>query len=187
MAKLYFKYGVMNAGKSLALLYMANLLREQGRTPLIFTSSLDTRSGPGMVSSRTGMSAPAKSFDVDTDFVALAADFASVDCLLLDEAQFLTRAQVHDLHRLAVLRDITVMAFGLRSDFRSEAFPGSAALLLLADEITEIKAHCACGHRASFNVRLNQNLPPNLAPQILIGGSEAYKSICARCHYGNLE
>jgi len=186
MAKLYFKHGVMNAGKSLALLYMANLLREQGRTPLIFTSALDTRSGLGMVTSRTGMSAPAKSFDVDTDFVALA-DLASVDCLLLDEAQFLTRAQVQALHRLAVLRDVTVMAFGLRSDFRGEAFPGSAALLLLADEITEIKAHCACGNRASFNVRLNQNLPPDLAPQILIGGSEAYKSICGRCHYGDLE
>jgi thymidine kinase len=190
VAKLYFKHGTMGAGKSLALLYMSNFLLEQGRVSKSFTSALDTRNGVGRIASRTGMSAPATCFDDQMDFWHLGRNFVGVDYLLIDEAQFLTVKQVKDLHRVAVLRDIPVMCFGLRSDFLGRAFSGSGELLLLADEIFEIKAHCGCGNRAAFNIRLSADDAASritAGEQIVIGGSERYKSICARCHYDDMD
>jgi thymidine kinase len=188
VAKLYFKHGTMGAGKSLALLYMANFLLEQGRVSKTFTSALDTRNGVGRIASRTGMSASATCFDETTDFWQMGSGLVGIDFLLIDEAQFLSAQQVQDLHRVAVLRDIPVMCFGLRSDFLGRAFSGSGELLLLADDIVEIKAHCGCGNRAVFNVRLADNSTSRVTAgeQIAIGGSERYKAICARCHYSDV-
>jgi thymidine kinase len=183
MAKLFFRYAAMNAGKSTALLQVAHNYEERGQIPALFTSALDVRYGAGRITSRLGVSRAVPTYDRDTHFVALIGDTAPA-CILVDEAQFLTPEQVEELHRLAHLRGIPVLCFGIRSDFRGAAFPGAAALLTLADEIEEIKTVCRCGKKATMALRLSatgQRITDG--EQIEIGGNERYESVCPTRFY----
>lgn len=183
MARLFLRYSAMNAGKSTYLLQVAHNYEENGREILLLTSSLDTRDGVGVISSRIGLKRDAKLFDKSTDFTALLKG-VDVACVLIDEAQFLTFEQVRDLHRFVHQRNTPVICFAIRSDFQGNPFPGSAALLTLAEDIEEIKTICACGKRATMNVRTDENgVRVREGEQILIGGNERYKQVCARCFY----
>ena len=183
MAKLYFRYAAMNAGKSTSLLQAAHNYEERGMTVRLFTAALDDRAGKGVIASRLGIARDADTFGPDTEFVRahLGPDIA---CLLVDEAQFLTPAQVRQLHRLAHVEGIPVLCYGLRSDFRAEAFPGAAALLTLADDIEEMKSICACGRKATLNLRIDaRGQRVREGEQVVIGGNDRYRAICPTCYY----
>jgi thymidine kinase len=185
MAKLYFRYAAMNAGKSTALLQAAHNYEERGMRVALFTAAHDDRAGTGVIASRLGLVRTAATFGPDTVFErrGLPADLA---CLLIDEAQFLTRAQVTQLHRLAQRDGVPVLCWGLRGDFRGDAFPGSAALLCLADAVEEMKSVCACGRKASMNMRLDgSGRRVREGEQVLIGGNERYRGVCPKCFYAD--
>jgi thymidine kinase len=185
MAKLYFRYAAMNAGKSTALLQAAHNYEERGMRIALFTAAHDDRTGRGVIASRLGLVRTAATFGPDTVFErgGLPEDLA---CLLIDEAQFLTRAQVLQLHRLAQRHGVPVLCYGLRSDFRGEAFPGSAALLCLADTLEEMKTVCACGRKATMNMRLDgDGRRVEEGEQVLIGGNERYRAVCPKCFYAD--
>jgi thymidine kinase len=190
MAKLYFRYAAMNAGKSTALLQAAHNHEERSMQVRLFTAALDDRGGAGTIASRLGLSRPAQGFGAGTVFDALAlwggdgGDRPA--CLLIDEAQFLTREQVRQLHRLAHREGIAVLCWGLRSDFRGQAFAGSAELLTLADDLEEMKTVCACGRKASMNVRIGADgQRVTDGEQVLIGGNDRYRAVCPRCFYSD--
>jgi thymidine kinase len=184
MAKLYFRYSAMNAGKSTALLQVAHNYEEQGQKVQLFTAAIDNRYGEGRITSRLGASRDALVFDTETDFVKVAT---SVACVLVDEAQFLTPQQVQQLHRLAQVKGTPVICYGLRSDFRGEPFPGSAFLLTLADDIEEIKNICTCGKKATMNIRVDASGKRlKVGEQISIGGNESYRQACGRCFYTDI-
>ena len=171
----------MNAGKSTALLQVAHNYEEQGQTVRLFTAAIDSRYGLGKVTSRLGPQRAVETFDAGHDFLA---DVPQVACLLVDEAQFLSTAQVQQLHQLAQLRGVPVICYGLRSDFRGEPFPGSAYLLALADDIEELKNICSCGKKATMNVRVDeQGKRIREGEQVSIGGNERYRQACGRCFY----
>jgi thymidine kinase len=171
----------MNAGKSTALLQVAHNYEEQGQQVRLFTAEIDSRYGVGKVTSRLGPQREVEVFDAGTDFLAEAPPVA---CLLVDEAQFLTTAQVQQLHQLAQVRGVPVICYGLRSDFRGEPFPGSAYLLALADDIEELKNICTCGKKATMNVRVDAaGRRIRDGEQISIGGNESYRQACGRCFY----
>jgi thymidine kinase len=185
MAKLFFRYAAMNAGKSTALLQVAHNYEERGLKVRLFTAALDERSGRGVIGSRLGLQREADTFGPDTVFRrdGLGAGLA---CLLIDEAQFLTPAQVRQLHRLVHVDGLPVICWGLRSDFRAEAFPGSATLLALADDLEEMKTICACGRKASFNLRLDDaGRRVREGEQVVIGGNERYRAVCPACFYAD--
>jgi len=183
MARLFLRYSAMNAGKSTYLLQVAHNYEENGREVLLLTSSLDTRDGVGVISSRIGLKRDATTFSKTTNFTELLKD-VDVACVLIDEAQFLTFEQVRDLHRWVHQRSIPVICFAIRSDFQGNPFPGSAALLTLAEDIEEIKTICECGKRATMNVRTDEHgTRVREGEQILIGGNDRYKQVCARCFY----
>ena len=185
MSKLYFRYAAMNAGKSTALLQAAHNYEERGMRVLLFTAAHDARAGRGVIGSRLGLQRTVATFGPDTEFVRehLGADLA---CLLIDEAQFLSRAQVRQLHRLAHRGHLPVICYGLRSDFRGEAFPGSAELLTLADDLEEMKSVCACGRKAGFNLRLDgQGRRVRDGELVVIGGIERYRAVCPSCFYND--
>jgi thymidine kinase len=184
MAKLYYRYAAMNAGKSTALLQVAHNYEERGQRVDVFTSALDTRDGAGRIVSRLGLSRAAEVFEADTDFETLYFERPLPSCLLIDEAQFLSTAQVTQLHRLAHTRHVPVIAWGLRSDFRGEAFPGAGRLLTLADDLEEIKTVCRCGRKATMNLRFDA-AGNRLAEgeQVQIGGNERYEAVCAERFY----
>ena len=184
MAKLYFHYSTMNAGKSTALLQASHNYREGGMATYLLTAQFDTRAGEGRIASRIGIGAPADTFNPDEDMVAkVSARLAQgpVACVFIDEAQFLTRDQIWQLARVVDDLGVPVMCYGLRVDFRGELFPGSAALLALADEMREVRTICACGKKATMVVRKG---PDGRAlkdgAQVLIGGNETYVSLCRR-------
>jgi thymidine kinase len=189
VAKLYFRYSAMNAGKSTALLQVAHNYEEQGQKVQLYTAAIDDRYGVGQVTSRLGPRRQVDVFDQHTDFLALipgpaAAGAPKVACVLVDEAQFLTTLQVQQLHQLAQVRGVPVICYGLRSDFRGEPFPGSAFLLALADDIEEIKNICSCGKKATMNIRVDQNGQRiQEGEQVSIGGNERYRQACGRCFY----
>jgi thymidine kinase len=184
MAKLFFRYSAMNAGKSTSLLQIAYNYEEQGQRVQLFTARIDDRSGVGSIASRLGIQRQADTFDQHTDFETLLNAQSGLACVLIDEAQFLAPAQVEQLHRIAHLRNIPVICFGLRSDFQGKPFPGAAYLLTLADDMEEIKTICACGRKATMNVRVNdQGQRVNEGEQVLIGGNSRYQQTCARCFY----
>ena len=187
MAKLYFYYASMNAGKSTNLLQADFNYRERGMRTLLFTAAVDDRFAPGMIASRIGLSAPATSFDRDTDLEAIAVAAhgeAPLSCVLVDEAQFLTAPQVDQLARLADVHGMPVLAYGLRTDFRGELFPGSARLLALADALVEIKSVCECGRKATMNLRVDAaGRPMAEGAQVEIGGNDRYVALCRR-HFG---
>jgi thymidine kinase len=156
MAKLYFSYAAMNAGKSTMLLQAAHNYRERGMRSLLYTSALYAEGGVGLISSRLGISAPAVLYaDGDDlfDRIRTQMDEAKVDCVFVDEAQFLTPEQVWQLARVADRLRVPVMCFGLRTDFQGKLFPGSSELLAIADVLREIRTICYCGAKATMVVR----------------------------------
>lgn len=184
MAKLYFYYASMNAGKSTMLLQADFNYRERGLDTMLFTAALDDRFAPATITSRIGLTAPAHIFDAASDIGGvIAARNASqpLACVLVDEAQFLTRAQVLALAAVCDGLHVPVLAYGLRTDFRGELFEGSAQLLAIADMLVEIKAVCACGAKATMNLRVDAaGAPVRDGAQIGIGGNDRYLALCRR-------
>lgn len=184
MAKLYFYYASMNAGKSTTLLQASFNYRERGMHTMLFTAAIDDRTRAGVISSRIGLEADAHMFAAETDMrAAVAAQHAvtPLACVLVDEAQFLTKRQVFDLARVADEMRIPVLAYGLRTDFRAELFEGSAHLLALADVLVELKAVCACGAKATMNLRIDAaGRPVTSGAQTEIGGNDRYVALCRR-------
>ena len=182
MAKLYFHYSTMNAGKSTLLLQASYNYRERGMATLLLTAALDDRAGPGRIASRIGIGDDALAFDAGTDLSALiAARAAGCACIFIDEAQFLTREQVWQLARVADDLNIPVMCYGLRVDFRGELFPGSAALLALADDLREVRTICHCGRKATMVIRRGADgRAITEGAQVQVGGNETYVSLCRR-------
>jgi thymidine kinase len=183
VAKLYFYYSTMNAGKSTALLQASHNYGERGMRTLVYTARLDDRGG-GKVHSRIGISGSARHFTADQDlFNEIAAEHARerLGCVLLDESQFLDRSQVRQLGRVADELDVPVLCYGLRTDFRGELFPGSAALLAWADNLVELKTICHCGRKATMVVRVGgDGAVEREGAQVEIGGNERYVSLCRR-------
>lgn len=179
----------MNAGKSTALLQVAHNYEERGLRVLLFTAAHDHRAGPGRIASRLGLARAATTFGADTAFSAellQALAGGPVACVLVDEAQFLSELQVRQLHRMAHLHQIPVICWGLRSDFRGEAFAGSAALLTLADDVEEMKSICACARKATMNIRIDaQGRRVQDGAQVEIGGNERYRAVCPACFYSD--
>lgn len=185
VAKLYFRYSAMNAGKSTAMLQVAHNYEEQGQAVRLFTAAIDNRYGVGKVTSRLGPQRETEVFDKTTDFLQVVDK--KIACLLVDEAQFLSKEQVRQLHQLAQVRGVPVITYGLRSDFLGEPFPGSAYLLALADDIEEIKNICSCGKKATMNIRVDENGKRiKEGEQISIGGNESYRQACGRCFYSEI-
>jgi thymidine kinase len=178
MAKLFFYYSTMNAGKSTALLQAAYNYAERGMTTLVFTFRLDGR--PARVSSRIGIDTEAAPFEADTDFWHVCSA-APPHCVLVDEAQFLTKDQVRQLARVVDEANVPVMCYGIRTDFRGELFPGSAALLAWADTLSELKTICHCGKKATMVVRVSPDgAVEREGRQVEIGGNDRYVSLCRR-------
>lgn len=187
MAKLYFHYATMNAGKSSYLLQANHNYTSQGMRTLLLSSAVDTRSGAGVIASRLGISAPATPFSPEDDLRAVIAEALPGDnplrCVFVDEAQFLAEAQVEGLARAVDEFGVPVMTYGLRTDFMGRLFPGSDALFRLADEIREIRAVCWCGKRATMVLRLDgDGRPVRQGEKIAVGGNEMYASVC-RAHW----
>lgn len=184
MAKLYFYYAAMNAGKSTVLLQSSHNYRERGLNTLLFTPAIDTRYQKGIIHSRIGLSANAETFtDSDDLYQAVLHKEKKFACILVDEAQFLSREQVEQLTEITDQLKTPVLAYGLRTDFRGELFEGSKYLLAWADEMVEIKTICHCGRKATMILRLNEDGEVLTdGEQILIGGNDVYVSTC-RKHY----
>src|SRR5690554_5403532 len=178
MAKLYFYYSAMNAGKTTHLLQSSHNYRERGMQTLILSSSIDDRYGRGVVKSRIGLQSPSILFQQDSDLYQLVKAQLPTDCVLVDEAQFLTKAQVHQLTDIVDRLNIPVLAYGLRTDFQGELFEGSQYLLAWADELVEIKTICHSGSKATMTVRVDEHgRAVNEGPQVEIGGNERYVSV----------
>ena len=182
MAKLYFYYSAMNAGKTTTMLQSAHNYRERGMRVALLTPHLDDRAGTGVVASRIGLQAQATTFERDTDLEKLIqqniAAHGKLGCVLVDEAQFLTKAQAWQLSEVVDALRIPVLCYGLRTDFRGELFEGSQYLLAWADELQEIKTICHSGKKATMNVRIDaQGHALQDGPQVEIGGNERYVSV----------
>ncbi|MEM9708693.1 MAG: thymidine kinase [Pseudomonadota bacterium] len=184
MAKLYFHYSTMNAGKSTLLLQAAYNYRERGMDTYLLTAAFDDRAGQAKIASRIGIEAPADTYGVETDlFAKIEGRLAegSCACVFLDEAQFLTEPQVWQLARAVDDLSVPVMCYGLRVDFRGRLFPGSATLLALADELREARTICHCGKKATMVVRTDDAGEVLLeGAQVQVGGNETYVSLCRR-------
>jgi thymidine kinase len=182
MAKLYFHYSAMNAGKTTALLQSAHNYRERGMRTLIFVPQLDDRHGVGVVASRIGLKAEGRILDGGDDVLAIVRDdiatHGALHCVFVDEAQFLTKAQAWQLGEIVDALAIPVLAYGLRTDFRGELFEGSQYLLAWADDLVEIKTICHSGRKATMVVRVDaQGRAATDGPQVEIGGNERYVSV----------
>ena len=189
MAKLYFYYSSMNAGKSTALLQSSYNYKERGMNTLILAPELDDRYGVGMVKSRIGLESKATTFNRQQNLYALIErmiDNQPLHCVLIDEAQFLTKQQVFELGEVTDKLNIPVLAYGLRTDFQGEPFEGSKYLLAWSDNLKELKAICHCGTKATMVVRLDANgKAVREGSQIEIGGNDRYVSMCRR-HFKEL-
>ena len=184
MAKLYFYYASMNAGKSTTLLQADFNYRERGMATMLWTAALDSRSGERRVASRIGLAADANKFEAGTDLwaeIMAAHAVQPLACVLVDEAQFLSKQQVWQLARVADEGGIPVLCYGLRTDFQGELFPGSAVLLGIADALVELKAVCHCGRKATMNLRVDEHGAAVIAgEQTEIGGNDRYVALCRR-------
>ena len=190
MAKLYFNYSSMNAGKSTALLQADHNYRERGMSTILFTSSKDERYGKNEIVSRIGIKAPATYFFENTNIfedVLKESQENNTNCVLIDEAQFLSKDQVFQLGRIVDELNIPVLTFGIRTDFKGELFEGSQYLLAWSDNIKEIKTVCHCGGKATMVVRINSNgVVVSEGSQIEVGGNESYIPLC-RKHFNSKE
>ena len=184
MAKLYFYYASMNAGKSTNLLQADFNYRERGMQTMLYTAAVHDRAGFGVIDSRIGLHASANTYDASTDLMAEVQEELKkrkIGCILIDEAQFLTRAQVHQLASVCDELDIPVLAYGLRTDFQANLFEGSGALLALADTLVELKAVCDCGRKATMNLRVDEEgRAVRSGAQTEIGGNDRYIALCRR-------
>lgn len=189
MAQLYFYYSTMNAGKSTHLLQSSYNYRERGLRTLLFTAQIDDRFAKGKVSSRLGIHADAQLFDENTDVyseIKRHVEQEKLACILVDEAQFLTKTQVKQLTDIVDHLNIPVLAYGIRTDFLGETFAGSAALLAWADKLVELKTICHCGKKANFVIRCDESgNAVKGGEQIEVGGNERYESLC-RKHFKEL-
>jgi len=186
MAKVYFRYAAMNAGKSTQLLQVRHNYHERHQRTLLLKPHLDDREGEEVIRPRIGGlearvdAVLRREIDVKALVEAELHHTGRVDCVLVDEAQFLSAAQVRQLCEVADLLDVPIMCYGLRSDFRGELFEGSSALLALADDIEELKTICWCGKKATMNARVLDGHVLREGPQVLIGGNEVYTSLCRK-------
>jgi thymidine kinase len=184
MAKLYFHYATMNAGKSTMLLQASYNYRERGMHTMLFTAKLDDRAGVGVIGSRIGLASDAETFVGGDDLYARIEDHhrsKTVHCVFVDEAQFLEEGQVWQLARVADRLGIPVMCYGLRTDFQGKLFAGSQALLAIADDLREVRTICRCGRKATMVVRLGlDGKVAREGAQIVIGGEDRYVSLCRR-------
>ncbi|MDA7428194.1 thymidine kinase [Primorskyibacter aestuariivivens] len=184
MAKLYFHYSTMNAGKSTLLLQAAHNYRERGMECYLLTAQLDTRAGEGRIGSRIGIGSAADTYAPDEDMFAKIAtrlEQGRVACVFIDESQFLEPEQVWQLARAVDDLGVPVMCYGLRVDFQGQLFPGSATLLALADEMREVRTICHCGKKATMVVRQDgEGRVLTEGDQVQIGGNETYVSLCRR-------
>jgi thymidine kinase len=191
MAKLYFYYSSMNAGKSTSLLQSSYNYRERGMHTVILSPEMDNRYGAGKVTSRIGLQAESTDFKESDDLLDLVTRLNAeqkVHCVLVDEAQFLTRQQVYELGEIADGMDIPVLAYGIRTDFKGEPFEGSKYLLAWADNLKELKAICHCGAKATMVIRLDeQGKAIREGTQVEIGGNDRYLSMCRRHFKESLE
>jgi thymidine kinase len=187
MAKLYFYYSSMNAGKSTALLQASYNYRERGMNTVVLTPSLDDRYGQGVVTSRIGLQSEAGAIKPDEDLFDSVSSLNAQEplhCVLIDEAQFLSKQQVLQLGRISDLLDIPVLAYGLRTDFRGEPFEGSKYLLAIADNLKEIKAICHCGSKATMVIRQDEDGNVITSGEsVEIGGNDRYVSMCRKHFY----
>ena len=187
MAALHFIYSTMNAGKSTALLQASHGYRERGLETMVFTSSKDDRYGESEVVSRVGLRSPAHTYSESDNILKIIHDENEkheLSCILIDEAQFLTKDQVKQLGKIVDELKITVMAFGIRTDFQGELFEGSKYLLAWADKLKELRAVCHCGSKATMIVRVSEDGSiMRSGDQVEIGGNERYLSLCRKCFY----
>ncbi len=185
LAQLFFKYGAMNSGKTIEILKVAHNYEEQNKPVIIMTSGVDTRAGVGKVSSRIGLEREAVPiYKTDNVFDKVRGINAHANCVLIDEAQFLTKENVFQLAKIVDDLHIPVMAFGLKNDFKNELFEGSKYLLLYADKLEEMKTICwFCAKKATMNLRFHDNKPVYEGEQVQIGGNESYYPVCRRHYY----
>jgi thymidine kinase len=190
MAKLYFYYAAMNAGKSTTLLQADFNYRERGMGTMLWTAALDERQGAGTIGSRIGLHTEAHRYNADIDlFDAVGEELKRrpLDCVLVDEAQFLTPDHVLQLARVADELGIPVLCYGLRTDFQAQLFPGSATLLALADSLIELKAVCECGRKATMNLRVDaEGRAVAAGEQTEIGGNDRYVALCRKHFFERL-
>ena len=186
MAKLYFRYGAMNSAKTLNLLAVAHNYENQGKKILLGKPVIDDRFGSDIIGSRAGLSRKC-----DVLFRSEPIDLSSfypLDCILIDEAQFLSRENVNDLRTIATCHKIPVICYGIRTDFQTKLFPGSQRLLELSDSIEEIKSTCVfCNRKALFNMRFKDNVAIKEGTQIELGSEDLYKPVCSNCWVDNLQ
>jgi thymidine kinase len=184
MSKVYFYYSAMNAGKSTVLLQSSYNYQERGMRTLLFMPALDTRSGQGKIESRIGLTSEAIALQADDDLLEIVRSAHAekpVACVLVDEAQFLTPAQVDQATDIADLLRIPVLCYGLRTDFQGRLFPGSAGLLAAADNLIELKTICHCGRKATMNLRIGADgAAVKEGAQVEIGGNDRYVAMCRR-------
>jgi thymidine kinase len=184
MAKLYFYYSAMNAGKSTTLLQAAWNYQERGMRPMLLTPQLNVRDGLGKIASRIGLKADAIAFSLTDSLLEIFRKHHAEDplaCVFVDEAQFLTQRQVFELGEIADVEGIPVLAYGLRTDFQGQLFEGSQYLLAWADVLSEIKTVCHCGRKATMVLRIDgDGKPLRSGEQIKVGGNESYVSVCRR-------
>ena len=184
MAKLYFNYSTMNAGKSAILLQASHNYRERGMETYLLTADFDGRAGMGKIASRIGIEAEADTYSQTDDLfekIEIRLAEGPVACVLIDEAQWMTREQVWQLARAVDDLGVPVMCYGLRVDFQGELFPGSAALLALADEMREVRTICHCGKKATMVIRVDaEGNAVREGAQIEVGGNDRYVSLCRR-------
>ncbi|HCM11792.1 MAG TPA: thymidine kinase [Lachnospiraceae bacterium] len=184
MAKLYFKYGVMGSSKTAQALITKFNYEEKGMRVWLIKPQTDDRDGDNIVRSRIGLSCPAYVLPYQEDVYESYRNLSNqVDVIIVDECQFISEKQVDQLADIVIIYNVPVLCFGLRTDFRTKMFPGSKRLLEIADSITEIKTICACGKKATVNVRMDENgRIVTEGEQILIGGNDRYTSMCYQCY-----
>ena len=184
MAKLYFSYASMNAGKSTLLLQASHNYQERGMDTLVLVSAIDTRTRQGEIASRIGISRDAEIFDNSDDlfeFIKRRIEGRDIACVFVDEAQWMLDAQIWQLARVVDELGVPVMCYGLRTDFQGKLFPGSSTLLAIADELREVRTICWCGKKATMVVRLDeQGQPVEEGDQIVVGGNDTYVSLCRK-------